>query len=225
MQGEARTTEIPASRGLDGTAAVLLVVTIVLGLAGARLLITGGRSAITGGILLLIGALAAEAVAFGGRAWGPDVEGSLDLSSRLGLGVLGGILAGLFHALLTLFAGWTGFAALLGSGIEVHLVAADWGGRLLHGVAWGFVFGLTWRLIPAADFVGKGLVFSLVVSAYVLLIRFPFFEGAGFLGIDLGLFTSVLVLIGNALAALVAAAVIAWGARSPDRPVSQRLVR
>jgi len=225
MQGEARTTEIPASRGLDGTAAVLLVVTIVLGLAGARLLITGGRSAITGGILLLIGALAAEAVAFGGRAWGPDVEGSLDLSSRLGLGVLGGILAGLFHALLTLFAGWTGIAALLGSGIEVQLVAADWGGRLLHGVAWGFVLGLTWRLIPGVDFVGKGLVFSLFVSAYVLLIRFPFFEGAGFLGIHLGLFTSVLVLIGNALAAVVAAAVIAWGARSPDRPVSQRLVR
>ena len=103
-----------------------LAVTIVLGLAGARLLITGGRSAITGGILLLIGALAAEAVAFGGRAWGPAVEGSLDLSSRLGLGVLGGILAGLFHALLTLFAGWTGIAALLGSGIEVQLVAADW---------------------------------------------------------------------------------------------------
>ena len=62
MQGEARTTEIPAGRGLDGTAAVLLVVTIVLGLAGARLLITGGRSAITGGILLLIGALAAGLV-------------------------------------------------------------------------------------------------------------------------------------------------------------------
>jgi hypothetical protein len=225
MQGEARTAEIRAGRGFDGTAAVLLVVTIVLGLAGARLLITGGRSAITGGILLLIGALAAEAVAFGGRAWGPAVEGSLDLSSRLGLGVLGGILAGLFHALLTLFAGWTGIAALLGSGIEVHLVAADWGVRLLHGVAWGFVLGLTWRLIPGADFVGKGLVFSLVVSAYVLLIRFPFFEGAGFLGINLGLFTSGLVLIGIALAAVVAAAVIAWGARSPDRPVSQPLVR
>ena len=100
MQGEAKTTEIPAGRGLDGTAVILLAVTMVLGLAGARLLIMGGRSAITGGILLLIGALAAEAVAFGGRAWGPDVEGSLDLSSRLGLGVLGGILAGLLHAVV-----------------------------------------------------------------------------------------------------------------------------
>lgn len=224
MQGEARTTEIPAGRGLDGTAVILLAVAIALGLAGARLLISGGRSAITGGILLLIGALAAEAVAFGGRAWGPDVEGSLDLSSRLGLGVLGGILAGLFHALVTLFAGWTDIAAWLGSGIDVQLSTADWGVRLLHGVAWGFVLGLTWRLIPGADFVGKGLAFGLVVSAYLLLVRFPFFEDVGFLGIELGLFTSVLVLIGNALAAVIAAAVIAWGARSPDRPVSQRLV-
>ena len=71
MQGEARTTVIPADRGLDGTAVILLAMTIVLGLAGARLLILGGRSAITGGILLLIGALATEAVAFGGRAWCP----------------------------------------------------------------------------------------------------------------------------------------------------------
>jgi len=224
MQGEARTKEIPTGRGLDGTAVILLAVTIVLGLTGARLLIMGGRSAITGGILLLIGALAAEAVAFGGRAWGPEVEGSLDLSSRLGLGVLGGILAGLLHALLTLFAGWTDIAAWLGSGIDVQLAAADWGVRLLHGVAWGFLLGLTWRLIPGADFVGKGLGFSLVVSAYVLLIRYPFVAGAGFLGINLGLFTSVLVLIGNALAAVLAAGVIAWGARSPDRPVSQPLV-
>jgi hypothetical protein len=224
MQGEARTTEIPAGRGLDGTAVILLAVTIVLGLAGARLLIEGGRSAITGGILLLIGALAAEAVAFGGRAWGSEVEGSLDLSSRLGLGVLGGILAGLLHALLTLFAGWTDIAVWLGSGIDVQLSAADWGVRLLHVFAWGFLLGLTWRLIPAADFAGKGLAFSLVVSAYVLLIRYPFVEGAGFLGINIGMFTSVLVLIGNALAAVVAAGVIAWGARSPDRPVSQPLV-
>jgi hypothetical protein len=224
MQGDTRSTELPAGRGIDGTAAVLLVVTIVLGLAGARLMISGGQSAITGGILLLIGALAAEAVAFGGRSWGPEVEGPLDLSSRLGLGVLGGILAGLFHALITQFAGWIDIAAWLGSGLEMQLSAADWGVRVLHGVAWGFVFGLTWRLLPGADFVGKALAFSLIVSAYVLLIRLPFFAGAGFLGVNLGLFTLVLVLVGNALAAVVAAAVIAWGARSPDRPVSQPLV-
>lgn len=225
MQAEARSTDAVSGGTVDGTGVALLAITVVLGLAGARLLTTGGRSAITGGVLLLIGALAAEAVALGGRAWGPDVEGNLDLSSRLGLGVLGGILAGLFHALLTLFAGWTGIAALLAPGLDVQLSAADWGVRLVHGVAWGFLLGLTYRVIPGADFVGKGLTFGLLFSAYVLLIRFPFFEGAGFLGIEFGAFTSILVLFGSVLAAVLASGVIAWGARSPDRPVSQPLVR
>jgi hypothetical protein len=227
MQAESMSTDkrpTPARAGLDATRATLLVVTVVLALAGARLLMIGGRSAITGGVLLLIAALAAEAVALGSGSWGPSVEGDLDLSSRLGLGVLGGILAGALHAILTLIAGWTGLAALLAPGLDVQLSAADWGMRLLHGTAWGFLFGLAYRLIPGADFVTKGLVASLVFSGYVLLIRYPFFESAGFLGVQFGALTSLLVVFGNALCAVLAAGVIAWGARSPDRPVSSPLV-
>ena len=227
MQGESTTSEMKtaaAGTGLDGTRATLLVVTIVLALAGARLLAMGGRGAITGGILLLIAALAAEAVALGSGSWGPTVEGNLDMSSRLGLGVLGGILAGLFHAVLTLVAGWTGIAALLAPGLDVQLTAGDWGMRLLHGTAWGFLFGLAYRLLPGSDFISKGLVASLLFSAYVLLVRYPFFESAGFLGLEHGMLTSLLVVCGNALCGVVVAGVIAWGTRSPDRPVSQPLV-
>ncbi|MCL7926709.1 MAG: hypothetical protein M8841_02875 [marine benthic group bacterium] len=227
MQGETKAADPrPNSRttGFDGTRATLLVVTIVLALAGARLLAMDGRSAITGGVLILIAALAAEAVALGSGAWGPGVEGDLDLSSRLGLGVLGGILAALVHGLLTLLAGWTGIAALLAPGLEIQLSAADWGVRVLHGVAWGFLLGFTWRWLPGSDFVTKGLLASVILSLYVLLVRYPFFESAGFLGIEFGALTPLLVVFGNALVAVVAAGVIAWGARSPDRPVSQPLV-
>ncbi len=224
MQAEVKTTDAASAGTLDGTAVALLAVTIVLGLAGARLLTTGGRGAITGGVLLLIGMLAAGAVALGSGAWGPDAEGTLDLSSRLGLGVLGGILAALLHGSLTVIADWTGITGLLAPGLDAQLAAADWGIRLLHGVTWGFLFGFLYRVIPGADFVGKGLTFGLVYSAYVLLIRFPFFDGAGFLGLELGAFTSILVLVGAAVASILASAVIAWGARSPDRPVSQPLV-
>jgi hypothetical protein len=227
MQGETTSTDSrPASRatGFDGTRATLLVVTIVLALAGARLLAMGGRNAVTGGILLLIGALAAEAVALGSGAWGPSVEGDLDLSSRLGLGVLGGILAALVHGLLTVAVSWTGIAALLAPGLDAQLSAADWGVRVLHGVAWGFLLGFVWRWLPGSDFATRGLVASVILSLYVLLIRYPFFESAGFLGVEFGALTPLLVVFGNALAAVVAAGVIAWGARSPDRPVSQPLV-
>jgi hypothetical protein len=72
--------------------------------------------------------------------------------------------------------------------------------------------------------VTKGLNASVVLSLYLLLVRYPLFESAGFLGIEYGAFTSLLVLFGNALAAVVAAGVVAWGARSPFRPVSQPLV-
>lgn len=227
MQGESSTSGVKTGvggTGLDGTRATLLVVAIVLALAGARLLVTGGRSAITGGILLLIAALAAESVALGSGIWGPRVEGNLDMSSRLGLGVLGGVLAGLFHALLSLAAGWTGIAGLLAPGLDVQLAAGDWGMRLLQGTAWGFLFGLVYRLVPGSDFVSKGLVASLLFSAYVLLVRYPFFESAGFLGLEYGALTSLLVVCGNALCGLIVAGVIAWGTRSPDRPVSRPLV-
>ena len=136
MHAEAKSTDAVSAGTLDGTALALLAVTVVLALAGARLLATGGRGAITGGVLLLIGALAAEAVALGSGTWGPDVEGNLDMSSRLGLGVLGGILAAVFHGLLTMLADWIGITGLLAPGLDAHLTAADWGVRLLHGVAW-----------------------------------------------------------------------------------------
>ncbi|MEJ2482516.1 MAG: hypothetical protein P8049_05215 [Gemmatimonadota bacterium] len=227
MQGDTATADpkpVSKGTGFDGTRATLLVVTIVLALAGARLLGMGGRSAITGGVLLLIAALAAAAVALGSGAWGPSVEGDLDLSSRLGLGVLGGILAAVVHGLLALFAGWSGIAALLAPGLEVHFSAGDWAVNLVRGVAWGFLFGLVWRGVPGSDFVTKGLVAGVILSLYLLLVRYPFFESAGFLGIEYGAFTAVPVLVGNVVAAVVAAGVIAWGARSPVRPVSRPLV-
>jgi hypothetical protein len=78
--------------------------------------------------------------------------------------------------------------------------------------------------MPGKDFITKGLVASLLFSAYVLLIRYPFFESEGFLGVEYGALTSLLVVCGNALCAVIVAGVIAWGARSPDRPVSRPLV-
>jgi hypothetical protein len=224
MQAETTTQETPAAPRPDALSIALGAVAVALVVSGDRLLGMGGKGAISAGVLLLVAALAAVSVSIGGRRYGPAVEGSLDLSARLGLGVLGGLLAGALHGILTALAGSAGLTAILGSGIDVHLSTADWGRRLAQGASWGFVLGLAWRWIPGSDFVRKGLVFSLVLSAYVLLVRYPFFEDAGFLGIGLGIATFPLVLLGNAIVCLLGAGVVAWGERSPDRPVSAPLV-
>jgi hypothetical protein len=224
MQGETTTQEAPAARRPDALSIALGAVVAALVVSGDRLLGMGGKGAISAGILLMVAALAAASVAVGSRRYGPAVEGPLDLSARLGLGVLGGLLAGALHAILTALVGSAGLTALLGSGIDVQLSAGDWTRRLLQGAAWGFVLGLAWRWIPGSDFVRKGLAFSLVVSAYLLLVRYPFFEDAGFLGIGLGVATLLLVLIGNAIVCVLGAGIVAWGERSPDRPVSAPLV-
>jgi hypothetical protein len=224
MRGEATTQEAPAARRPAGFSIALGVVAVALVVSGDRLLGIGGRGAISAGILVLVAALAAAAVAVGSRRYGPAVEGPLDLSARLGLGALGGLLAGAFHAILTSLAGSIGLTAALGSAVDVQLSAAEWGTRLLQGVSWGLVLGLVWRYLPGAEFVRKGLGFSLLFSAYVLLVRFPFFESAGFLGLGLGAATLVFVLLSNAIVCVVAAGIIAWGEHSPDRPVSAPLV-
>lgn len=224
MQGETTTRQTPAARRPDALSIALGAVAVALVVSGDRLLGMGGKGAISAGILLIVAALAAASVAVGSRRYGPAVEGPLDLSARLGLGVLGGLLAGALHAILTALVGWAGLTALLGSGIDVHLSAADWTRRLLQGASWGFVLGLAWRWVPGSDFVRKGLAFSLVLSAYILLVRYPFFEDAGFFGIGLGIATLLLVLLGNALVCVVGAGLVAWGERSPDRPVSAPLV-
>lgn len=224
MQGETTTQEAPAAPRPSGLSIALGAVAVALVVSGDRLLGVGGKGAISAGILVLVAALAAASVAVGARRYGPLVEGSLDLSGRLGLGVLGGTLAAVLHAVLTWLAGSIGLTALLGSAVDVQLSAADWGTRLLQGAAWGFVLGLAWRWLPGTDFVRKGLEFSLLLSAYLLLVRLPLFESAGVLGIGLGVSTPFLVLVGNAIVCMVAAGIIAWGERSPDRPVSAPLV-
>ncbi len=224
MHGDSTTTEAPAVRGPAVLSLSLALVAAALVVSGERLLSMGGRGPISAGVLLLVAALGAASVAAGSTRFGPSVEGPLDLSARLGLGVLGGVLAALVHGLLTVLAGGTGLVGLLGSGVDAGLGAADWGSRLSHGATWGFLLGLLWRYLPGADPVRKGLVFSLLLSAYVLLVRFPFFESVGFFGLGLGIATLFLVLIGNAVAGVVAASVIGWGARTPERPVSRALV-
>lgn len=210
---------------ITASAAGLGMIGIAAGLGGVALLDLGTRVGIETGILLLAAALGLLAVAIAGRPFGPAEEGPLDLSARLGLGLLGGILAGLVHGGLTEVAGSIGLTALLGVGVDVDLSAGQYLMRGLYGSVWGVALGALYNVIPGDGFAGKGVTFSLLPSLYTLFVVYPVFLGLGLLGVRQGYFTFPVVLAGNAIAGLVAAWVISWGADTDIAPVSDPLVK
>ena len=149
----------------------------------------------------------------------------MDLSARLGLGVLGGVLAGLFHGLLTEVVGSIGLTLLLGVGIDVDLSAGQYLLRAAYGSVWGIVLGAVYPVIPGRGFAVRGVTFSLLPSVYTMFVVYPMFLGLGLLGVRQGFLTFPLVLIGYALAGMVAAWVISWGGETDLAPVSAPLVK
>jgi hypothetical protein len=197
---------------------------IMAAFAGVSWVQMGTTLGIQGGILLIVLALGFLAVAIGGHPYGPEVEGALDLSARLGLGLLGGVLGGLVHGVATEVMGSVELTLLLGVGIDVDLSAGQYLLRAVYGGAWGLGLGLLYPLVPGATFAAKGAIFSLLPSLYTLLVVYPVFLGLGLLGVRQGFLTFPLVLIGNAVAGMVAAWVIAWGRETDVAPVSAALV-
>lgn len=202
-----------------------LAIAVVLGLAGGRLVMLDGRTALVVGVLLMVGALVSAAVALGGDAYGPDVEGKPDLSSRIALGLLGGVFAGLVHAVMTIAVGWFGIAAMLSAGIDVELSALDWWSRIVAGGLWGIGLGALYPALPGLSFLGKGVAFGLLVAAWQLFYVYPFELGLGMLGVDAGWGILPFVVVGNMIGGIVAAWLVAWGEYPRDEALSAPLVR
>lgn len=212
-----------ALAGADGSPLLAWGVAIGAGAAGYWLVAAGGTG-IPAGLLLLTAALAAAGVAIGGGRWGPEVEGPLDLSSRLALGLLGGALAGLAHGVIQWLAGAAGLFGLPGIGVDPGVPAAGWRVRVVAGLALGLVYGVLLPRLPGASHVGRAAWFSLVPTLYLLLWHYPVELEAGLLGVRLGLLTSVAVAALNLAAASVAGAVMVWGERTDLAPLSRPLV-
>ena len=201
-----------------------LAIAAILGIAGARLTLNGGQLAISGGVLLMAGALVAAGVAIGG-AWSPGTPAaSDDLSSRIGLGLLGGVFGGLLHATLTVAAGWFGVTALLGAGIDVQLTALDWWNRAAIGGLLGVALGAVYPLLPKGSFIRRGTTFALVFAAWQLFYVYPFRLGLGLAGMDAGWSVPLFVAAAAVMAGVVAAWFVARGGRAHDEPLSAPLV-
>ena len=105
----------------------LLIAVLALG-AGLQLVAGESKDSIAAGMLLLVTALAFTAVALAQGAYGPDAEGPLDLSARLGLGFLGGILGAMAARLIIWLTAEIGLLDLLG----IHI---GWENAILLGLA------------------------------------------------------------------------------------------
>lgn len=208
----------------DSIRTLPLAIAVVLGVAGGRLVLLGGRIALTGGILLCVAALAAAGVAFGSNAYGAPAERAPDLSSRLGLGWLGGVLAGLLHGALTVAAGWLGIAVFFGAGVDVDLSALEWWNRAALGGLWGLILGAVYPLLPGESWLGRGAAFGLLLAIWQLFYVYPFRLDLGMAGLDAGWGVIPLVLLGTVIAGVVAAWFVAWGGRAGEEPLSAPLV-
>lgn len=197
----------------------------LLSVAGGGLLVgRNDRAGVTGGVLLLVAGLGFLGVALGGRAYGPRVEGRLDLSARLGLGLLGGCLGGLTFAALSWAVARAGIPALLGVDVSGPDSAFAWLGRAWHGTVWGLVLGVLHPLVPGRSARTRGIVFSLIPALYVLLKVYPLDRDAGWFGVELGALTFLFVLLYHLAWGLVAGSVLRWGENVGEGPVSRHLV-
>lgn len=192
--------------------------------AAARLLQRMDRIGVTSGVLLTVVALAALAVALGGGRYGPEVEGRLDLSTRLAVGLLGGALGGLAYGAVAWTLEGVGLPALLGVSLTGQTGVFAMVSRALHGTAWGLVFGLLLPLLPGRAPLGRGALFSLVPALYVLLKVYPVDLQAGLFGVEAGALTFVFVLLYHLVWGLAAGATMRWAERSEVGPVSRPLV-
>lgn len=209
-------------RAMPGALAWTLGLVCLVGAGLLVGLVDAERSGITGGILLLVAALGFLAVAVGQGPYGPEHEGRLDLSARVGAGLLGGALGGLSYLVTAWLLQTVGVPGLLGSSWEVSAGASSLAARTFLGAGWGLVFGIVFPRIPGRGAVRRGVNFAVLPALFTLLVIFPAL-GHGTLGTELGALTFVPVLLYHAAWGLTAGAVIRWARETDVGPVSRML--
>lgn len=112
-----------------------------------------------------------------------------------------GALGALANSLAVWFFGMAGIAGALGVGVAPGLTAKYLYPRIVWGGLWGFLL-----LIPLLEgsTILRGFILSLGPTVVQLLVVFPFKAGKGYLGLELGTLTPLLVVFYNAVWGIVA---------------------
>ena len=125
---------------------------------------------------------------------------------KLSLYFSAGALGGLTNSLAVWFCGLSGINELVGVTIAPTLSPAWLYPRIVWGGIWGciFFFVKTQKTIS----ISKAFLVSLAPSLVQLLIVFPFKASKGYLGLELGVMTPVMVLIFNFVWGITAISVL-----------------
>lgn len=105
-----------------------------------------------------------------------------------------GCLGAVVNSFIVWFFGDTGISRQLGVALTPHLMAAWLYPRIVWGGIWGLLFLLPLRNITPLLL---GLILSLGPTALQLLYIFPVRAHQGIAGLELGLFTPLLVIFYN----------------------------
>ena len=209
---------------------------LACGAAGLFLLSTDGSAggaSLSLAILLLMAALAAVGVLFGGGGDGSADEDGLDLSARLGLGLLGGLLGAAVSAGARSIVAEIGSIGALSMGLTSGWTGAAFLSHLGSGAVWGLMLGVLYTRLPGSSPTSRGAFFSLVPTFYVIVTTYagdPAFGldlealplvSAGALYVLRGVAAVVSVLAVNAVWGAIAGATLGWGEAGDEAPVAR----
>lgn len=120
----------------------------------------------------------------------------MNFPTKVSLGFAAGCFGALLNSLTLWAFGALGINHLLGVSLNPALTPAFLYPRLVWGGLWGFLFLLPWR---SREIYRQGLLYSLGPTLVQLFVVFPYRLQKGFLGLELGLLTPLLVIIFNAV--------------------------
>ncbi len=214
-----------------GSAFLWRVGALAAGASGIVLLTTDGAP-LTLAVLLLIAALAAAGVLLGSGAHGAAVEGPLDLSARLGLGLLGGLLGAAVSAAARSVVATFGSIGALSMGLTSGWTGAEFLSHLGSGAVWGLMLGVLYTRLSGSP-ASRGAMFALAPTLYVV-IRLAVGEPAlDFARGELPLVSALALYAGRGVFAVfsilavhvlwgaIAGATLGWGEAGDETPVAR----
>jgi hypothetical protein len=133
-----------------------------------------------------------------------------NLSKNVSMVFAAGCLGGLVNSLAVWIFGDLGINAALGVKIAPALTP-QW---LYPRIVWGGIWGLLFLLpLMRGRILSRGIIFSLGPTLVQLFVVFPLKAGKGYMGLDLGTLTPLLVFIFNAIWGIATAIWLRWAGR------------